>query len=67
MADFLKEAAEKDSDADEKSEKYKEILSVVKPVKETVEDDDMEMEITWEPGNHRVLNYTQTKGLERVS
>ncbi len=52
VADFLKEAAEKEDAEDEekKKQKYKDILSIAKEKRETFEDSDMEMEITWEPG-----------------
>ena len=59
MADFLKNMEEeevKNEGANGKN-KYKDILSIVQNDKETVEEDGMEMEITWEPGNNQRLDF----------
>ena len=53
VADFLKTAVEDEKKiTEEKGEKYKDLLSIVKDGKDIVEGDDMEMEISWEPGKN---------------
>ena len=53
VADFLKPAAgEDEGKTQESKEKYADLLSIAKDGKDIAEDGDMEMEITWEPGEN---------------